>query len=123
MMKHSLRIFAIMSILMGFALGSSFAQKGKVTKPVDSTIVSPDKVPAEVAKAFKKRFASAADVVWRLIDNNFVVECVARNIPTEATFQKDGTWVSTTEEFEPSTIPSVCLKSVDAYFPKYTLVS
>ena len=122
-MKSSLRIFAVMSILMGFALCSSFAQKGKVTKPVDTTIVSQDKIPAEVAKAFKKRFASATDIVWRLKENIFVVECVVRNIPTEAEFQKDGTWLSTTEELEPSTIPSVCMKSVDAYFPKYTLAS
>ena len=122
-MKLRLKIFAIMSILMGFALCSSFAQKGKVTKPVDSTIVSQDKIPAEVGKAFKKRFAAATDIVWRLKENNFVVECVVRNIPTEAEFQKDGTWLSTTEDLEPGTLPSACMKSVDSYFQKYTLVS
>ena len=122
-MRASCKIFVVMSVLMGFSLCSSFAQKGKVSKAVDSTIVSQEKIPAEVAKSFKKRFASATDVVWRLIDGNYVAECVAKNIPTEAVFQKDGVWLSTTEELVPSSIPSPCMKSINAYYPKCTLNS
>jgi hypothetical protein len=122
-MKASGKIFVVMSILMGMALCSSFAQKVKAVKPVDSTIISQENLPAEVAKAFKKRFAAATDVVWRSIEGNFVVECVARSIPSEAVFQPNGTWLSTTEELEPNTLPSACVKSVDSYCQKYALVS
>jgi len=122
-MKSSCKIFVVMSVLMGFALCSSFAQKGKSAKSVDSTIVSQGSLPVEVTKSFKKRFASATDVVWRLIDGNFVVECVVRSVPTEATFQTDGIWLSTTEELDPNSLPSPAMKSVNSYFPKCTLNS
>ena len=122
-MKSRVRIFVILSILVGIVPCSSFAQKGKTAKSVDTTIVLQENLPAEVTKAFKKRFATATNVVWRAVDGNFVVECTARNVPTEATFKKDGVWLSTTEELEPNTLPSACVKSISAYFQKYTLVS
>ena len=122
-MKSSVRIFVILSILMGIVLCSSYAQKGKTTKQVDTTLVSQENIPAEVAKAFKKRFATASNVVWRLIKENFVAECTVRDVSTTATFKKDGTWLSTMEELDPSTLPSACEKSISAYFQKYTLVS
>lgn len=109
---------------MGIALVSSFAQKGKVVKPIDTTIISQDKLPAEVAKAFKKRFAAATDVVWHSKGSNLLVECMFKNVPTEAIFQKDGTWLSTEEDLETSMLPPACVKSLDAYFNgKYTLAS
>ena len=122
-MRASCKIFVVMSVLMGFSLCSSFAQKGKTAKTVDSTIVAQDKLPVPVTKSFKKRFASASDVVWRSVEGNFVVACVAKNIPTEAVFQADGTWLSTTEELDPNSLPSVCVKSVNSYVQKYTLSS
>ncbi|MCL2131354.1 MAG: PepSY-like domain-containing protein [Lentimicrobiaceae bacterium] len=122
-MKSSCKIFVVMSFFVGIFLSSSFAQKGKTVKPVDSTIVSQENIPAEVAKAFKKRFASATDIVWRLAEGNFVAECVSKNIPTEAVFQNDGIWLSTTEELDPNTLPTTCVKSLNAYFQKYTLNS
>ena len=122
-MKSCLKIFVILSILMGIVHCSSFAQKGKTIKPADSTIISQENVPAEVAKAFKKRFATATDVVWRSVEGNFVAECMSRSIPTETKFKKDGTWLSTTEELDPNTLPSACIKSINAYFQKCTFVS
>ena len=122
-MRVSCKIFVVMSVLMGFVLCSSFAQKGKTAKTVDSTIVEQGNIPAEVAKSFKKRFASATDVVWRLIEGNYVAECTAKNIPTEAVFQKDGVWLSTMEELDPNSIPGPCMKSINAYYPKCMLNS
>ena len=122
-MKSSCKIFIVMSIFVGMLPFLSFAQKGKEIKPMDTTVIRSENLPVEVSKSFKKRFATATDVVWRSVNGNFVATCVMRNIPTEAVFQKDGTWLSTTEDLDPSTLPAVCAKSVASYFKKYMLTS
>ena len=122
-MNLNCKIFVMMSVFVGFALCSSYAQKGKTAKTVDSTIVSQENLPVPVSKSFKKRFASATDAVWRQIEGNFVVECVAKNIPTEAEFQADGLWLSTTEALDPNSLPSAYAKTVNSYFPKCVINS
>ena len=122
-MKLFLKYFTVVCFLTVSGANSAYAQRGKPVKAVDTTIIPQENVPAEVAKSFKKRFATATDVVWRLSGDEYRAEAVVRNVPTEASFKKDGTWLSTTEEFDPSKLPASVLKSVGAFFPKYTLAS
>ena len=72
------RILLIGMLLSAFSV-SSFAQKGKQT-PVDESIIAEDMVPAEVFKAFKKRFASATETEWRLNkpDSSYNVKMISR---------------------------------------------
>lgn len=122
-MNSFFKYFAIVCFLTVLAANSAYAQKGKAVKAVDSTIISQENVPVEVTKSFKKRFATATGVVWRFSSGEYKAEGISRNIPIEASFKKDGTWLSTTEELDPNTLPSAVVKSIDAYFKKYTLVS
>jgi hypothetical protein len=105
---------------------SAFAQKGKSKeqKVIDTTLVAEENLPVEVLKSFKKRYATATDAVWRFYKDEgqiYKVNCIYRNIPSMASYTKDGTWKETMEEWEIDRLPSACIKSIDIYYQGYQI--
>lgn len=108
-----------------YAQKGSDDQKKKVAKKasamqVDPTLISVDKLPAAVAKTFKKRFSSATDVQWHNSgDTIYTANYIMKEMPTESDFGVSGYWISTTESIDPEGMLSACYKTIALYYPNY----
>ena len=122
--KQFLTKLMIIGFLLSICSISVYAQKGKQSS-VDESIVAEDRVPAEVLKSYKKRFASASDPVWRFnkFESSYSVKMTSRGIPMEAIFDSDGEWMGTIEQWDVSKLTSSFKKTVDQFYQGYKVHS
>lgn len=114
----------IISFLFSIGSVSIYAQKGKQSS-VDESVVSEDRVPAEVIKSYKKRYASASDAEWRFnkFESSYTVKMISRGIPMEAIFDSQGDWMGTIEQWDVSKLSSSFKKTVDQFYQDYKVHS
>ena len=103
----------------------SESKKQKGQKPVDETLIATEEIPVAVIKAYKKRYASASDPVWRFYKEEqlYKVNCVYRNVPSLISFNDEGIWVETTEEHPVEKLSSACIKTINMYYQDYKINS
>ena len=103
----------------------SESKKQKGQKPVDATHIALEEVPVAVIKAYKKRYASAADPVWQFYKEEqiYKVNCVYRGVPSLISFTDEGIWVETTEEHPTEKLSSACIKTINMYYRDYKINS
>ena len=115
-------------LIIGFLLTacsvSSFAQKGK-NSPVDESIITDDRVPEVVMKAYKKRFATAIEPEWRFNkeEASYTVKMISRSVPTEAMFSSEGEWLGAIEQWDISKLASSFKKTIDMFYQEYKVHS
>jgi hypothetical protein len=120
--------FAILVLLTGICCHFALAQKTKKTETAQnmSTVyLNEEKIPENVLKTFKKRFAAAQNVQWEYIAKNmqYQVNCSMRDIPNKICLDTAGNWVSTTETLPLDRFMSSQSKAVGAFFPDFKLVA
>jgi hypothetical protein len=101
-----------------------FDKSGKITE-----IIRPEElksqylltvdIPKEVAAKFTSRFATAREVTWEKSDSGFVSHFIYRDKPTFAEFRRDGEWISTIVEVDPSDIYAPVKRYLDQYYKDY----
>ena len=104
---------------------SAKKEKSKNQAPVENTLISSDKLPAAILKAYKKRYASATDPVWNFYKDKqlYTVSCVYKNIPTDISYKEDGVWVETLEVHSLDKLSTACIKTINMYYQDYKLNS
>jgi hypothetical protein len=122
--KQFLTKLIVIGFLFSICSISVYAQKGKQSS-IDESIVTEDRVPAEVLKSYKKRFASASDAVWRFnkFESSYSVKMTSRGIPMEAIFDSEGDWMGTIEQWDVSKLSSSFKKTVDQFYQDYKVHS
>ncbi len=121
---NTLTKLMIIGFLFSICSISVYAQKGKKS-PVDESIVTEDRVPAEVLKSYKKQFASASDPVWSFnkFESSYTVKMTSRGIPMEAIFDSEGDWMGTIEQWDLSKLSSSFKKTIDQFYQDYKVHS
>ncbi len=101
------------------------SKKKAAAKKADENLISEDKVPAVVMKAFKKRMMNASEVRWFLRpgDSVYTVKCVVREQNTLGKFTDKGAWISSRTELEKDRVPSAVYKTIGQFYPSYKFVS
>jgi len=100
-------------------------EKAKKQKFTDATYIAIDEVPIAVMKAYKKRYASAADPAWNFYKKEqiYKVTCVYRGITSQISFTSEGVWIETTEELPVDKLNSACIKTINMYYKDYKVNS
>ena len=99
--------------------------KAKSKETADLSLISEENVPNEVLKAYKKRYATAVNAVWRYYkdEQRYEINCVYRNIPSEISFNKEGVWIGTTESWSTDKLSNAFVKTINQYFQNYQINS
>ncbi|MBQ7985516.1 MAG: PepSY-like domain-containing protein, partial [Bacteroidales bacterium] len=95
--------------------------KEKSSKEVKLSIqdaVEEPKIPEEVTKAFKKKYARSEVKQWKEVDGNYCAVYDNRGSESEMLLQKDGTIISTTVNLEKARYPRKAVKDLEIRYPK-----
>lgn len=127
---------SILSCCVILLFSNAYAQKenneqrkkniNKNNVQIDPTLISSEKVPANVIKTFNKRFSSATEAQWHNNgekDTFYIVNYIMREVQMESLFGKSGYWISTTEPVDPDNLLSACHKTIAMFFSKYKIVA
>jgi hypothetical protein len=78
--------------------------------------ITPDKVPANVKKAFTKEYPKAMEPGWRLANDTYQVMFTLNGIKHAAKFDKTGQWVDKEERINLKDLPKEVTASISSNF-------